>query len=72
MTKQKEIRERIKEKILVGTEIPITDSERKVAYRKADGILAYLHSQGVVISNGGTCAVGDLTVEPLIEVENGD
>lgn len=59
MTKQEEIREGIEARIRLGT-IDTT-------YETADAIVAYLHSQGVVIRHGEGEA--DLWVEPLIEEE---
>ena len=80
MTEQEEIREiqqGLKE-IHEGKIVPLSLIEKRQEIRevidgyKADGLsyeetLRELDILGVVISNGGTCVVGDLVVAPLIE-----
>ncbi len=69
ITKQEEIREGFKR--CVNDWILISHTDPMVSLNMERGfysneMLKYLHSQGVVISNGGTCVIGDLSVEPLI------
>ncbi len=73
MTRQEEIRLETA-KLLVENDMwkweELTTLIQEGTLKKVDKILSYLHSQGVVISNGGTCVVGDLSTEPLIEEKN--
>ena len=66
MSKQESIREGIS--AIIDEEICADiNGETWIPDSGIDRLLKFLHSQGVGISNGGTCAIGDLAVLPLIE-----